>query len=129
MDVFGTEGAEGAVAAAASDEQALLVLLMLGIPLAGFLVTGAVGRRPGARAGTIAVGGVLASAALATILAYGSLSGAYGEHGIGFTLYTWIGAGDLAVEFGFLVDNLTAVLLIVVTWIGAPGHVRRLRYM
>src|SRR5918999_4244547 len=119
MPIFDAEaaegGAEGAVAAASSTDQAL-ILLLLAIPLAGFLLTGLLGRRM-RTPWIIAVGGILVAAAIATYLAWQSLSGAYGEHGIGFTLYTWIPAGDLHVEAGFLVDNLTAVLLIVVTWI------------
>ena len=48
---------------------------------------------------------------------------------IGFTLYTWIPSGDLQVEFGFLFDNLTAVMIIVVTWIGSLVHIYSIGYM
>jgi NADH-quinone oxidoreductase subunit L len=128
MRIFDAEAAEGAAHAASSTDQAL-ILLMLAIPLAGFLLTGLLGRRMGTRPWIIAVAGILVTAAIATYIAFQSLSGAYGEHGIDFTLYTWIPAGDLQVEAGFLVDNLTAVLLIVVTWIGALVHVYSIGYM
>ena len=38
-------------------------------------------------------------------------------------------SGDLQVEFGILFDNLTAVMLIVVTWIGSLVHVYSIGYM
>ena len=43
--------------------------------------------------------------------------------GLRFTLYEWIPAGDFQVEASFLVDNLTAVMLIVVTTVGMLVHV------
>ena len=45
------------------------------------------------------------------------------------TLWEWIPAGDFVVEVGFYVDNLTAVLLIVVTTIGMLVHVYSIGYM
>src|SRR6187397_1225983 len=111
MPIFDAEAAEGAIQTATSTEQAL-ILLLLAIPLAGFLLTGMLGRRMGRRPWIIAVAFILVAAAIATYLAFRSLSGAYGEYGIDFTLYTWIPAGSIQIEAGFLVDNLTAVLLI-----------------
>ncbi|MGD8485340.1 MAG: hypothetical protein PVH07_01760, partial [Chloroflexota bacterium] len=58
-----------------------LVLLVLGIPLAGFLLTGLVGRRM-ARPWLISVSFILVATAIATYLAFQSLGGAFGEHGI-----------------------------------------------
>jgi NADH-quinone oxidoreductase subunit L len=55
--------------------------------------------------------------------------GAYGEHGITFTVYEWIVAGDFHVDVNILVDNLTAVMLIVVTTIGMLVHVYSIGYM
>jgi NADH-quinone oxidoreductase subunit L len=71
---------------------------------------------------------VLISAALATILAFSALTAAEPVR-YGFTLYTWIPVGDLQVDFGFLFDNLTAVMLIVVTWIGSLVHIYSIGYM
>jgi NADH-quinone oxidoreductase subunit L len=128
MGIFSAEGAETAIGHADSTEQAL-ILLLLALPLAGFLLTGVVGRRLGSRVWIIAVVAILAATGIATYLAFESLSGSYGERGIGFTLYTWLPAGDFVVDVGFLVDNLTAVLLIVVTWVGALVHIYSIGYM
>jgi len=104
------------------------VLLVLALPLAGFLLTGLFGRRMGGRPWIIAIAAVLVATAVATLLAVEAFTS---EEPIryGFSLYTWIPAGKLQVEFGFLFDNLTAVMLIVVTWIGALVHVYSIGYM
>jgi NADH-quinone oxidoreductase subunit L len=128
-DVFAAEGAgESLHLGAMSSEQAAAVLLILGLPLAGFLLTGLVGRRLGDRPWIISVTAILAATLIASVLALGALLGPEPAR-LGFTLYTWIPAGDLQVEAGFLFDNLTAVMLIVVTWIGALVHVYSIGYM
>jgi NADH-quinone oxidoreductase subunit L len=134
--VFNAEAAEhGAEAAeealhltAASSEQQLMLLAILLVPLAGFLLTGVLGRRMGERPWIISVTAVLIATALSTVLALSALTAAEPVR-YGFTLYTWIPAGDLQVDFGFLFDNLTAVMLIVVTWIGSLVHIYSIGYM
>jgi len=112
----------------ASTEQAIAILLVLFVPLAGFLLTGLLGRRLGHRPWIISITAVLISAGIATWLAFAALTAEEPQR-IGFTLYTWIPVGDLQVEFGFLFDNLTAVMLIVVTWIGSLVHIYSVGYM
>ncbi len=121
-------GAETLVLTQASDYQVVAMLLLLLLPLAGFLLTGLVGRRLGHRPWIISITAVLAATAIATALAFSSLTAADPER-IGATLYTWIPVGDLQVEFGLLFDNLTAVMVIVVTWIGALVHIYSIGYM
>src|SRR6188508_2979564 len=45
------------------------------------------------------------------------------------TLYEWIGAGDFHVEISFLVDSLTAMLLLVVSTVGFLVHIYSIGYM
>jgi NADH-quinone oxidoreductase subunit L len=45
------------------------------------------------------------------------------------TLYEWIGAGDFHIEIAFLVDSLTAMLLLVVSSVGLLIHVYSIGYM
>jgi len=134
--IFNAEAAESGGHAAeealhlvqATNEQQLLLLAVLLVPMAGFLLTGLLGRRMGERPWIISISAVLISTALATILAFSAL---FADDPVrwGFTLYTWIPVGDLQVEFGFLFDNLTAVMLIVVTWIGSLVHIYSIGYM
>jgi NADH-quinone oxidoreductase subunit L len=44
-------------------------------------------------------------------------------------LYEWIGAGDFRIEIAFLVDSLTAMLLLVVSSVGLLVHVYSIGYM
>ena len=45
------------------------------------------------------------------------------------TLYRWIGAGDFQIEIAFFVDQLTAMLLLVVSSVGLLVHVYSIGYM
>jgi NADH-quinone oxidoreductase subunit L len=63
------------------------------------------------------------------VVVAGALGGSYGEEGLAVSLWHWIPAGDFSVDIGFFVDNLTAVLLIVVTTIGMLVHVYSIGYM
>ncbi len=44
-------------------------------------------------------------------------------------LYPWVVAGDLQVPVGFLVDPLSAVMMLTVTFVGSLIHVYSVRYM
>ncbi len=108
----------------------MLITLMLFLPLAGFGLSALVGRRLHTRAWIIAVPVIIVTWLIAMYIVYQTLwVGAYGEHGLHFTLYTWIPAGAFEVFFNLAVDNLTAVLLIVVTTIGMLVHVYSIGYM
>jgi len=109
----------------------LLIVLIPALPLAGFLITAAFGRRLGDQAHWIPVGAVVLSWAVAMIVVTGALanSAPFGEDGHGLTLWQWIPAGAFNVSAGFFVDHLTAALLIVVTTIGMLVHVYSIGYM
>ncbi|HEX2626707.1 MAG TPA: NADH-quinone oxidoreductase subunit L [Candidatus Limnocylindrales bacterium] len=110
--------------------QQILVILIVALPLAGFLTTAMVGRRLGANAFWIPVAAVV-GAWLAAMYVIATFHGVVeGEDGaLNVNLWTWITAGDFKVEFGFLVDNLTSVLLVVVTTIGMLVHIYSIGYM
>ena len=60
---------------------------------------------------------------------YQALTGGFGKHGAGVTLWRWIPAGAFTVDVGFFVDQLTACLLIVVSTIGMLVHLYSVGYM
>jgi NADH-quinone oxidoreductase subunit L len=109
----------------------LLIVLIIALPLAGFLISAAIGRRLGARDWWIPVGAVVASWVVAMIVVTATLTNAepFGEAGHGLTLWQWIPAGAFNITAGFFVDHLTAALLIVVTTIGMLVHVYSIGYM
>ena len=53
----------------------------------------------------------------------------FGGHEYEVTIYEWISAGDFHVEIGFLVDSLTAMLLLVVSTVGFLVHIYSIGYM
>jgi NADH-quinone oxidoreductase subunit L len=108
-----------------------LIPLIAILPLAGFVVTAAVGRRLGKAAHWVPVSAVFVAWLIAMGAAVSALSGAepFGEHGYGVRLFEWIPAGEFTVDVGFFIDNLTACLLIVVTTIGLLVHVYSIGYV
>ena len=106
--------------------------------MAGFLLTAVVGRRLGKQAHWIPVGAIFAVWVVAMILVVNVLSGAApllpgseDSHGYVVEWFTWIPFGnpDATIHVGFVVDALTASLLIVVTTIGLLVHVYSIGYM
>ena len=45
------------------------------------------------------------------------------------TLYTWLVAGNIRFEIGFLVDSLTALMMVVVTFVSWMVHIYTVGYM
>ena len=108
----------------------LLVTLLLALPLAGFALTALLGRRLYTRAWIIAVPAIVLTWLIGMFVVYQALiAGAYGEHGLHFTLYEWVPAGAFTISANFAVDALTAALLIVVTTVGMLVHVYSVGYM
>jgi NADH-quinone oxidoreductase subunit L len=106
-----------------------LVPLVPALPLAGFVFTALFGRRIGRSAHLVPLATVVVSWLLAMAIVADVLTGGFGEHGAGVTLWTWVAAGDFTVTVGLFVDQLTACLLIVVTTIGMLVHVYSVGYM
>jgi NADH-quinone oxidoreductase subunit L len=108
-----------------------LIPLIALLPLAGFVITAAVGRRLGKQAHWIPVGLVVVAWVIGMVVAFGALTHAepFGETGHGVALYEWIPAGAFVVEASFFVDTLTACLLIVVLTIGMLVHIYSIGYM
>ncbi len=97
------------------------------LPLAGFLVNGLFGRRfSKGLVNTFAIGSVVLAFlwVLKTLWGLGALPGTYTEH-----YFTWIQSGTLSIGADFSVDRLTAVMLLVVTGVGALIHVYSIGYM
>ena len=113
-----------------------LIPALVILPLAGFSVTALIGRRLDKQAHWIPVLAIFAVWVIAMALCYEVLTdtapllpGSETIHGYEVHLFTWIPAGDFVVEVGFVIDALTACLLIVVTTIGLLVHVYSIGYM
>jgi NADH-quinone oxidoreductase subunit L len=117
-----------------------LIPLIVALPIAGFAFTALFGRRLQATYGKAAaslvpVGLVVITWIVAMAVVATELTGGFGPDGTSVTLWHWIQVGPLgapgafSVDIGFRVDELTAVLLIVVTTIGMLVHVYSIGYM
>jgi NADH-quinone oxidoreductase subunit L len=103
-----------------------LYLLVPLAPLAGAIVAGLFGKQIG-RAGAhgVAILGVLASFVCSVLVLLQVL------HGQTFNgpVYTWAASGGVTFQIGFLVDNLTALMMVVVTFVSLMVHVYTIGYM
>ncbi|HEX2600294.1 MAG TPA: proton-conducting transporter membrane subunit, partial [Terriglobales bacterium] len=97
------------------------------LPLAGAAINGFMGRRSSRRAVTT-VALVFCGAAFAMALyvaaRFSSVSLPYQE-----VLTTWIRAGNFSVDFAFYLDQLSLVMLLVVTGVGFLIHIYSVGYM
>jgi NADH-quinone oxidoreductase subunit L len=112
----------------------LLVGLILGLPLLGFLLNGALSLwQPRAKAAVSVIGaGVLLGAFAAALVAFRQLAPAWQadpEAAPIITFWNWLPVGDLKVDFSFLLDHLSMVMLLVVTGVGSLIHLFSIGYM
>ncbi|MEP6745020.1 MAG: NADH-quinone oxidoreductase subunit L, partial [Gemmatimonadota bacterium] len=107
------------------------IWLAVALPLAGFVVNGALALwRPGAKRVVSIVGpGVLLAAFAVVLWVTRSVAGAHLESPIVVHLWDWIGAGALRIPLAFQVDQLTVVMLLVVTGVGSLIHLFSVGYM
>ena len=104
--------------------------------MAGFLITALIGRRLGKQAHWIPVLAILVVWVIAMALVVEVLTGSAPlipgsatSHGYVVSWFQWIPAARFVVDINFVVDSLTACLLIVVTTIGLLVHVYSIGYM
>ncbi|PUA99555.1 NADH dehydrogenase subunit L [Acidovorax sp. 107] len=101
-------------------------------PLAGALLAGIFGTTFGGNwigrrlSHTLTILGVLAAFILSAMtLKSVAIDGARFNE----TLYTWMVVGGLKMEVGFLIDSLTAMMMVVVTFVSLMVHIYTIGYM
>jgi NADH-quinone oxidoreductase subunit L len=107
-----------------------MVALIPLFPFLGFLVNSTMGKRlPKSVSGGLASLAMLASFAV-SVMSVLQLAGMPPEaRAIEQTLYTWIASGDLNIALAFRVDQLSAVMILVITGIGSLIHIYSTAYM
>jgi NADH-quinone oxidoreductase subunit L len=99
-------------------------------PLIGSIINGFFGLKIGKNAVGLIACGSMALSFLTSILVYiGFLMLPEGQHIFEQVVWTWFGAGDFSVDFGFQIDPLTLVMMFVVTGVGFIIHVYSIGYM
>jgi NADH-quinone oxidoreductase subunit L len=107
------------------------VWLTVAFPLAGFLINGALAlRRQTAKALVSVVGvGVLVAAFLVSVGVFIELWRHPPHEPIIVNLWRWLPVGALQIDMAFQVDQLSAVMLLVVTGVGSLIHLFSVGYM
>ena len=108
-----------------TDMQTIYLLIPL-LPLVAAAIVGLFGRMlPRAAAHWLTIAGVAGAFALSVVVFNDVLQGRV----FNGTLYTWLTSGDTSFEVGFLIDRLTAVMMLVVTFVSLMVHVYTIGYM
>jgi NADH-quinone oxidoreductase subunit L len=107
-----------------SDLQLYLIVPLA--PLAGAIVAGLGGRAVG-RAGAhwVTILGVAVSFIASCVIFKNVLAGAQ----FNGSVYTWLVSGGTRFEIGFLIDRLSALMMVVVTFVSLMVHVYTVGYM
>src|SRR6266853_1990666 len=108
-----------------------LLWLVPALPLAGFVLNGALAlTRPTAKRAVSIVGvGTLVLAFAAAAFAVAELARQHPTAPLVFCYWEWLPVGDLQVAFALQLDQLAAVMILVVTGVGALIHVFSVGYM
>ncbi len=109
----------------------IIPMLIVGLPLAGFLLNGLAGKKFASEniSGIIGCGTVGASFILSAVVFIELLGRAPGERAVTVRLFEWISAGSLSVRAAYQVDQLSVLMLLIVTGVGFLIHVYSVGYM
>ena len=103
--------------------QLLAIVLM---PLLAALVTGLI-NVPRAWAHRLTIGAVGAACILSVQVAIAQLTDQ--AEPLNYNLYTWAQLGSLSLNVGFMIDDLTATMMAVVTFVSLMVHIYTIGYM
>lgn len=98
------------------------------LPLIGFLLVGLFGRRLGDRMSQLITAGFVSIAAVLSWIAFSNIA-LSGGNAVNMTVLKWVSSGDLAFNWAFKIDTLTAVMLVVVNSVSALVHWYSVSYM
>ncbi len=95
------------------------------LPFTGFLIAGLFGKYLKERAASFAIAGVVG----AFLLSVSAFRDVLGGTIVDENIYRWISIGTFSVNVGFQIDQLTAVMLLVVTTLSSLIHIYSVGYM
>ncbi len=108
-----------------TDMKALYLLVPLA-PLVGAILAGLFGKMIG-RAGAHIV--TIAGVAIALVASLYIFQDVMAGNTFDGTIYTWMEAGGIRFEIGFLIDPLTVMMMLVVTFVSLMVHIYTIGYM
>ncbi len=104
-----------------------MLLLIPLLPFLGFLVNAFFGRRLSkSMSGGLACAAIIAAFGVSAASAWSVISS---HQAIEQTAFHWMASGDLSIPFSFRLDNLSTLMILVITGIGSLIHVYSTGYM
>ncbi|QSX78084.1 NADH-quinone oxidoreductase subunit L [Agrilutibacter solisilvae] len=104
------------------------LLIIVLAPLLGAILAGLFGRRIGrVGAHSVTIGGVAVSCALSMYVLWQLVS--QGAAPFNENVYTWFQVAGLDAHVGFMIDKLSAMMMVVVTFVSLLVHVYTIGYM
>ncbi len=103
-----------------------LYLLVPLAPLAGALIAGLLGWLIGRRAAHLVT---IAGMVISTVAAFLVFRDVMAGNTFNGPLYTWITSGETVFQIGFLIDRLSATMMVVVTFVSLMVHIYTIGYM
>jgi len=105
------------------------------LPLIGATINLTLGRKLSRRTvQTVAIASVVAACGLSLYLVFGPLLAQYREHnpigtGLEQNIYTWIEVGQFKIPLALRLDTLSAVMILIITFVGSLIHIYSTGYM
>ena len=107
--------------------QAQLLIAVLA-PLVGAILAGLLGKKIGKVAThRVTIAGVLISFIISVRWFFGFLWG--DATAVDVTVYEWARFGEVTIQIGFLLDSLTSIMMLVVTFVSLMVHIYSIGYM
>jgi NADH-quinone oxidoreductase subunit L len=104
-----------------------MLLLIPLLPLVGFVINAFLGRKlPKTVSGGIACAAIIGAFAASVAAVWSVISS---HQPIEQTAFQWIASGELSIPFSFRLDNLSSVMILVITGIGSLIHIYSIGYM
>ena len=104
-----------------------MYLLIIFLPLIGFLITSIFGRYIGKQGSILLTTTLIAISSLLSFFVFYEVVLCHSVCSL--KLFTWIDSNSLFVSWGFLFDSLTATMLIIVTFVSSLVHLYSSSYM
>jgi len=105
---------------------AYLVILIPLLPFVAFLINGIFGKRYLKDASQwVSIAAIVGS----MLLSFYALAAVISDGAIHHKLYTWVAFGKYTIELGFYIDQLTSIMLLVVTVVSTLVHIYSVGYL
>jgi len=97
-------------------------------PLVGAMIAGLLGRQIGRKgAHSVTIAGVAISALLSAYVFFEFVLSGHAEYNA--SLYTWMVTDGIRFELGYMIDELSATMMLVVTFVSLMVHIYTIGYM